>query len=132
MLDIDDTIVAIASPTVPAVRGIVRLSGPQVIGVLGKVGLQIDRPSAHVIDTEIDVAGMVAVQAAAGALLAARVQNRSESAADGGFSAAGLSFGAVVAKNKVSSAATARIGFSEAYTGSRFISAGAGVTVAAV
>ena len=34
MIDAEDTIVAIASPTSPAARGVVRLSGPDVVGIL--------------------------------------------------------------------------------------------------
>ncbi len=34
MLDIEDTIVAIASPTSPALRGVVRLSGPDVVPLM--------------------------------------------------------------------------------------------------
>ena len=41
MLDIDDTIVAIASPTTPAIRGIVRLSGPGVLNILQRMGLSV-------------------------------------------------------------------------------------------
>ncbi|TWU39167.1 tRNA modification GTPase [Novipirellula artificiosorum] len=39
MLDFEETIVAIASPTEPAERGIVRLSGVQVLSVLESLGL---------------------------------------------------------------------------------------------
>lgn len=38
-IDVDDTIVAIASPTSPAVRGIVRLSGSDVTSVLQRMGI---------------------------------------------------------------------------------------------
>ena len=39
MIDIDDTIVAIASPTSPAQRGVVRLSGPNVVEILGSLAI---------------------------------------------------------------------------------------------
>ncbi len=39
MLDVADTIVAIASPTSPAPRGIVRLAGPELMAVLGRLGV---------------------------------------------------------------------------------------------
>lgn len=37
MIDVDDTIAAIASPATPAPRGIVRLSGPDVMAILAKL-----------------------------------------------------------------------------------------------
>jgi len=39
MFDIDDTIVAIASPTSPAQRGVIRLSGDQTAQILGRLGI---------------------------------------------------------------------------------------------
>ena len=39
MIDVEDTIVAIASPTTPSPRGIVRLSGPRVIEILSHLGI---------------------------------------------------------------------------------------------
>ncbi|NNE01502.1 MAG: tRNA uridine-5-carboxymethylaminomethyl(34) synthesis GTPase MnmE [Pirellulaceae bacterium] len=39
MLDIDDTIVAIASPTSPSLRGVIRLSGNDVLSILHQLGL---------------------------------------------------------------------------------------------
>lgn len=39
MVDYDDTIVAIASPTTPAIRGVVRLSGHQSVDVLSRLGI---------------------------------------------------------------------------------------------
>ncbi len=43
MLDIDDTIVAIASPTSPANRGVVRISGTETTNILERLG--VDCPS---------------------------------------------------------------------------------------
>ena len=54
LLDSDDTIVAIASPTSPAPRGVVRMSGDGTLEILRQMGIPtdgIDRPrriSAHV------------------------------------------------------------------------------------
>jgi tRNA modification GTPase len=55
-LDIDDTIAAIASPTTPAIRGIVRLSGPGVLGILQRLGLSVaTRHGAHWLTADLDV-----------------------------------------------------------------------------
>ncbi len=40
MVDLDDTIVAIASPTSPANRGVVRFSGAQTAAILVRLGVQ--------------------------------------------------------------------------------------------
>lgn len=54
MIDAEDTIVAIASPTTPALRGIVRLSGDGVIDILERLGIdsvdtsRATRSKAHV------------------------------------------------------------------------------------
>ncbi|MGI9470580.1 MAG: tRNA modification GTPase [Rubripirellula sp.] len=39
LIDVDDTIVAIASPTAPAVRGVVRMSGEDAVAVLQRMGV---------------------------------------------------------------------------------------------
>ena len=39
LLDADDTIVAIASPTAPAPRGVVRMSGNGTLGILQQMGI---------------------------------------------------------------------------------------------
>jgi tRNA modification GTPase len=39
VIELADTIVAIASPTAPAERGIVRMSGPQTIAILSRLGV---------------------------------------------------------------------------------------------
>lgn len=51
LLDAEETIVAIASPTSPAIRGVVRLSGHDVGAVLRRLGIDPDR------DPESQVAG---------------------------------------------------------------------------
>ena len=57
MIDLEDTIVAIASPTSPAPRGIVRISGPAVLDLLSRLGIGVDtrtsRAACH--DTQVDV-----------------------------------------------------------------------------
>ncbi|TWU43720.1 tRNA modification GTPase MnmE [Novipirellula aureliae] len=56
MLDSNETIVAIASPSTPSARGIVRLSGESVLSVLQS--LSIDLPSEHgarAINTRLDL-----------------------------------------------------------------------------
>ncbi len=56
MIDIEETIVAIASPTAPALRGIVRLSGAGVADVLGKLGVPVPiRSAAYRQETELDL-----------------------------------------------------------------------------
>jgi tRNA modification GTPase len=45
VIDAEDTIVAIASPTSPAARGVVRLSGPDVLAILAS--LSITAPGTH-------------------------------------------------------------------------------------
>ncbi len=55
MIDNDDTIVAIASPTSPAVRGIVRLSGPDVAAVLRGLGIAAIQTRPHRQSTSIDL-----------------------------------------------------------------------------
>jgi tRNA modification GTPase len=42
MIDHDDTIVAIASPTSPAARGVVRLSGDQTVSILDRLGIEVE------------------------------------------------------------------------------------------
>lgn len=56
MLDLEDTIVAIASPTSPAPRGIVRLSGQHVLTLLQKLAA-VDPPriTAGRLETELDL-----------------------------------------------------------------------------
>jgi tRNA modification GTPase len=56
VIESQDTIVAIASPTSPAPRGVVRLSGPDVVGTLTR--LRIDCPDggrARRFDAHVDV-----------------------------------------------------------------------------
>ena len=56
MLDLEDTIVAIASPSSPAIRGIVRLSGPGSVEILRQVGIDIPVTTRAVaIDSSIDL-----------------------------------------------------------------------------
>lgn len=55
MLDIDDTIVAIASPTSPAPRGIVRLSGHGVVDVLRRLKIDVGSTRAHRLGAEVDL-----------------------------------------------------------------------------
>ncbi len=56
MIDQDDTIVAIASPTSPAMRGIVRLCGTQTQKVLSRLGVIIPKASKPVrFRSNIDV-----------------------------------------------------------------------------
>ncbi|MEM9586437.1 MAG: tRNA modification GTPase [Planctomycetota bacterium] len=54
MIDLDDTIVAIASSTQPAARGIVRLTGPDSVGLLQRLGW-IDQPPASTVRLESDI-----------------------------------------------------------------------------
>jgi tRNA modification GTPase len=59
MIDVEDTIVAIASPTSPAVRGIVRLSGSDVAVILRRMGVsdkQLAIPAARRFAVEIETA----------------------------------------------------------------------------
>ena len=56
MLNPDETICAIASPSSPAIRGIVRISGEQMSSVLAELGIQlrtVNRPTT--IDQSIDL-----------------------------------------------------------------------------
>ncbi len=55
MLDIEDSIVAIASPTSPAARGIVRLCGPDTIAILQRLGVASDEIKPRRFDTPIDL-----------------------------------------------------------------------------
>ncbi len=56
MFDFDDTIVAIASPTTPAPRGIVRLSGPDALHVLSQLTVPIAADQgAYSVELDIDV-----------------------------------------------------------------------------
>lgn len=55
MLDIDDTIVAIASPTSPALRGVVRLSGPNVVDVLTRLKIDVASAVAHRLGFEVNL-----------------------------------------------------------------------------
>jgi len=56
LLDADDTIVAIASPTSPAPRGVVRMSGTETLDILRRMGIPCDevkRPRR--ISTQVDL-----------------------------------------------------------------------------
>ncbi|MGI9467977.1 MAG: tRNA modification GTPase [Rubripirellula sp.] len=56
LLDADDTIVAIASPTSPAPRGVVRMSGGETVAILEQMGVQcegIKRPQR--LSTHVDL-----------------------------------------------------------------------------
>ncbi len=54
LIDPQDTIVAIASPTTPAPRGIVRLSGPDTIAVLSRFGIDCSTtPRARRFDVAV-------------------------------------------------------------------------------
>ncbi len=62
MLDIDDTIAAIASPTTPAVRGIVRLSGPNVLSILEGLGLEVHTGrGADWVSADLDVGAPIGI-----------------------------------------------------------------------
>lgn len=67
VLDVDDTIVAIGTPSSPAVRGAVRISGPQSMHVARALGVQpTNERLAHQVDAEIDLGaplGSLPVQA---------------------------------------------------------------------
>ncbi len=57
MNDVNDTIVAIASPTTPASRGVVRISGDDVIGILNRLQVPVpDSTRAVAIDVTLAVA----------------------------------------------------------------------------
>ena len=55
-METSDTIVAIASPTTPALRGVVRLSGDDVLQILARLGVepQSSRPAAQHATIETD------------------------------------------------------------------------------
>lgn len=56
LIDAEDTIVAIASPTSPAIRGVVRMSGDDTLAILQRMGIHsdgIERPSR--ISTQVDL-----------------------------------------------------------------------------
>ena len=56
LIDADDTIVAIASPTSPAVRGVVRISGDDTLAILKRMGIHsegIERPQR--MATKVDL-----------------------------------------------------------------------------
>ena len=56
MSDVDETIVAIASPTTPAPRGAVRLSGLNTLNVLQQLGIDwVDTKSAKAISASLNV-----------------------------------------------------------------------------
>lgn len=55
MLNTEDTIVAIASPTTPAAVGVVRLSGVDTLAVLNRLGIQITTRRAHFREVKISV-----------------------------------------------------------------------------
>ncbi len=57
MFDLDDTIVAIASPAAPAPRGIVRISGSGCVGLLNAMGIDVDvdATNARRLTGELDV-----------------------------------------------------------------------------
>ena len=55
MLELDDTIVAIASSTTPAARGVIRISGQRAIDVLSAMGVDENgKTSAHRVEADID------------------------------------------------------------------------------
>lgn len=54
VVDVDDTIVAIGSAPTPAVRGVVRLSGPSMRTIIEQLGIQPNHPrTAHRVDATI-------------------------------------------------------------------------------
>ncbi|MAI70250.1 MAG: tRNA uridine-5-carboxymethylaminomethyl(34) synthesis GTPase MnmE [Rhodopirellula sp.] len=56
LLEVDDTIVAIASPTSPAPRGVVRMSGDETLAILQQMGIHCEQTSrARRLATHIDV-----------------------------------------------------------------------------
>jgi tRNA modification GTPase len=62
VIDVVDTIVAIASPTTPAPRGIVRLCGPETITILTKLGVDCGQENrARRFDASIDVGQPIGV-----------------------------------------------------------------------
>ena len=67
---------------------------------------------AYLEDTTVDTTGSLTVQATSGAALTAGVDNRTSTSASSALRvASGLSFGAVLTSNKVSSSAEAYIQF---------------------
>jgi hypothetical protein len=86
---------------------------------------------AYLQDTTLDATGLLSVSALADATISSAVANTSESTASAWTGATGFSFGAVIAQNKVSSAADASIDWSDAYAGARIITADGGVAVMA-
>lgn len=86
---------------------------------------------AYLFDTTVDASGLLTVEATSGASLTADVANTSESYAHRFSGATGLSFGAVLASNKVSSKAAATIDWSASYAGAKTVTADGGVLVKA-
>jgi tRNA modification GTPase len=62
VIDVEDTIVAIASPTAPAPRGIVRMSGQDVVKILSKLGIEIPGGRrARRFDAQLDVGDPIGI-----------------------------------------------------------------------
>ena len=87
---------------------------------------------ARIVDSTVEAAGQVKVTAKSEASLTSLVNNVTSTSVGSTLTgASGLSVGAVVSLNKVSSAAEASIGYGTGYAGAKTISASAGVTVSA-
>ncbi len=79
----------------------------------------------------MDASGLLTVEATSGAAITAEVANTSDSYAHRFSGATGLSFGAVLASNKVSGKASATVDWSAAYAGAKTLTADGGVAVKA-
>ncbi|MBE9183045.1 hypothetical protein IQ268_31410, partial [Oculatella sp. LEGE 06141] len=86
---------------------------------------------AYLLNTIVDNTGSLNVSATATGSLIADISNTSESTAEGLTGSSGLSFGAVIGLNKVSSATEASIDFDSSYTGLKVVKTDGGITVGA-
>ena len=61
LIEVGDTIVAIASPTAPAKRGVVRISGDETVPILGRLGVECETSLPRRQSTEIDLDAMLGI-----------------------------------------------------------------------
>ena len=86
---------------------------------------------AFMLDSSVDAAGQLSVQAAAATELDSVVTNETESAAGALTGAAGAAVGVVFASNRVNSAAVSSVDYSDTFSGEKTIETGRGMEVSA-
>ena len=86
---------------------------------------------AFMLNSSVDAAGQLSVQAAAATELDSVVTNETESAAGALTGAAGAAVGVVFASNRVNSAAVSSVDYSDTFSGEKTIETGRGMEVSA-